>query len=88
MSRSIGDIMFKTMMVTEPDTKKVDSLEDSAYLFMACDGIFDVVNKDEIPGLIKEAKSVDPGVNLAKYFVKLSKERKSDDNLSVIVVEL
>lgn len=87
VSRSVGDILLKNYMITEACADKYENLDDIKYIFMACDGIFDVITPEELPELLAKGEQEEPE-NLAKYFINLSKSRMTKDNLSVIVMKL
>ena len=51
---------------------------------MGCDGLYDVINNDEIPELLKNFKGKNYAVELVKYVIN----KGTTDNVSVIVIEL
>ena len=54
---------------------------------MACDGLWDVINDEELHPLIQKFKEND-SKNLAISLVNEALKRKSTDNISVIVIEI
>mmetsp|Transcript_36221 Transcript_36221/g.49726 ORF Transcript_36221/g.49726 Transcript_36221/m.49726 type:complete len:496 (-) Transcript_36221:286-1773(-) len=73
VSRSIGDPSFRTMLIPDPDIKDY-TIKGADYMIMATDGLWDVVNENEVPALINNARI--RGYKKAKLFAKMERQKK------------
>ena len=87
VSRAFGDGDNAPYISQVPDIyyKKITS--NTKYIVMACDGLWDVINDEELHQLIQKFKEND-SKNLAISLVNEALKRKSTDNISVIVIEI
>jgi serine/threonine protein phosphatase PrpC len=86
LTRSIGDAQVDDIVSAEPEVKgPIPLTVTHQWLILACDGIWDVIHKDEVAGII--GAETDPQ-QVSQFLVKEAKKRDSRDNLSVIAVKL
>ena len=97
VSRSVGDTNYKNQMIEEASctTIPAETIDETEYLVMGCDGIWDVIEPSELPQLISTFKETNAelavenrNLDLAKCLVKEALKRRSGDNLSAIVVNI
>jgi len=85
VSRALGDKKFIPYVSSEPGITKTPLTNDTLFLVMACDGIWDEVKDQEVVELIYRTKNPQESANKVK---ELATSRKSIDNISVIVIYL
>ena len=86
LTRSFGDKeMKKYGVLSTPDIfiKNID--EEDIFIIMASDGVWDIVEENEIFQMSKEKIS---SSDFSKKIVNLAKERDTHDNISCIVIKL
>ncbi|XP_063051148.1 protein phosphatase 1F [Engraulis encrasicolus] len=92
VSRAIGDFDQKPYVSNAADCSSVRLGGDEDYVLLACDGFFDVVRPDEVPGLVYEALRESEGrggaEEVAQRLVSQAKTAGSSDNITVMVVFL
>jgi len=84
LSRCLGDLYCKKYgVINTPDisVNKID--KNIKYVVIASDGVWDVVNENEILNLSKKQKNAE---EFCKELVKLSIEKNTKDNVSCIVI--
>ena len=84
LSRCLGDLYCKKYgVINTPDisANKID--KNIKYVVIASDGVWDVVNENEILNLSKKQKNAE---EFCKELVKLSIEKNTKDNVSCIVI--
>lgn len=87
VSRAIGDAKDKKYVIGEAEVTKIDLDGSEDYLVLACDGVWDVVNGEELVGCVnKHFQSGGEKANTAKAIVDFAISEGSGDNLSCIVV--
>ena len=87
LTRSIGDKeMKKYGVINEPSifTKEINDNEDK-YIILASDGVWDVVNEQDIFNLSKNNYESD---EFCKNIIQMSVEGDTRDNVSCIVIKL
>lgn len=87
VSRAIGDAKDKKYIIGEADvvTHTLDGTEE--YLVLACDGVWDVVNNNEMRDCVnKHFLSGGKKQMLAKAICDFARNEGSSDNLTAIVV--
>ena len=86
LTRSFGDKeMKKYGVLSTPDIFCQDIEEDDLFIIIASDGVWDVIEEDEV---LKFAQDKISSNELSKKIVDLAKERDTHDNISCIVVKL
>ncbi len=87
VSRAIGDVKEKKFVIGDADVTEVDIDGTEDYLVIACDGVWDVVNGEELVECVKEHfEKGGQKKDMAKAIVDFAISEGSGDNLSVIVV--
>ena len=85
VSRGLGDFDLKKKGLScEPHIVKKLIDHNLKYSVLASDGVWDVLNPNEVAKLIENKKLED----MAKIIVETAKEKGSEDNISCIVIEL
>lgn len=86
LTRSFGDKeMKKYGVLSTPDIFSKNIEEDDMFVIIASDGVWDVVEEDEIFKLSQEKIS---SSDFSKKIIKLAEERDTHDNISCIVIKL
>ena len=94
VSRGIGDDSFKDEDLEQekqavspvPDVTEVP-IEDVAFLVLACDGLWDVVENQETVDFVWKGLQNNEDLNsIAKGLADLALSKSSDDNITVIIV--
>ncbi|KAL1220108.1 Protein kinase and PP2C-like domain-containing protein [Cardamine amara subsp. amara] len=86
VTRSIGDDDLKPAVTAEPEISETILSADDEFLVMASDGLWDVVNDEEVIGIIRDTVK-EPSM-CSKRLATEAAERGSGDNITVIVVFL
>ena len=88
LSRAFGDGDNAPYISQKPDVyyKKICSL--TKYVVMGCDGLWDVVQNDELFKLIEEFKKNGCAENLASCLATECLKRGCTDNISIIIIEI
>jgi serine/threonine protein phosphatase PrpC len=84
VSRAIGDFLVDGVFRT-PDLNTHEIQPDDFRLVLACDGVFDVMENDEVAVLVAQSGDVHKAAASVKNAAIV---RGSGDNVSVIVVDL
>nr|AUH15208.1 protein phosphatase 2C-1 [Gerbera jamesonii] len=102
MSRAIGDRFLKQMVTSEPEYSITKREAGDTSLILASDGLWDVLSSElaceVVQKCLQENESLDMGrrgpsnpsrsSSAAALLVRLAMGRQSNDNISVIVVDL
>ena len=84
LSRCLGDLYCKKYGVSNIPDISMNKLDSNVkYVVVASDGVWDVVNENELMNLSKNDKNAD---GLCKDLVKLANDKETKDNVSCIVV--
>ena len=87
VSRAIGDAKDKKYIIGEADVTTHAQVGNEEYLVIACDGIWDVVDGDEMTECVtKHFLSGGKKQTLAKAICDFARDEGSSDNLTAIVV--
>ena len=88
VSRAIGDAKQKHLVVGDADVKVFDLDGSEDYLVVACDGVWDVLNGEEIVKCVNTHLASPGGSKqtVAKAIAEFSRAECSGDNMTVIVV--
>ncbi|XP_062180910.1 protein phosphatase 2C 51-like isoform X2 [Phragmites australis] len=99
-SRSIGDYYLKPYVSAEPEVTVVDRTDQDEFLILASDGLWDVVSNEvackiarkclngRAASMFPESVSGRTAADAAALLTELAMSRGSNDNISVVVVEL
>jgi len=86
LTRSIGDKELKKYgVINEPSIYKKEIDNEDKYLILASDGVWDVVNEDDIFNLSKNNFESE---EFCKNIIQMSKDGDTRDNVSCIVIKL
>ena len=88
LSRAFGDYEFESFGVkSEPfiSKREIDPNEKNQFLIIACDGVWDVLDEDDIRQMITFCNNSE---ELCKLIIKGAIKRGAWDNLSVFAVKL
>eukprot|EP00253_Pinus_taeda_P029413 PITA_29413 len=97
VSRAIGDLHMKQWITAEPETRKIEITSDCEFLIFASDGLWNMVTNQEAvdiarPFCIEKEHNLTPlgGGPMAacKKLVEVALTRKSQDDISVMIVHL
>mmetsp|Transcript_431 Transcript_431/g.542 ORF Transcript_431/g.542 Transcript_431/m.542 type:complete len:288 (+) Transcript_431:168-1031(+) len=83
VTRAIGDF-YLPCVTAIPETKEIDLTEEDLFVLIASDGIWDVISHGEASKYLKEYGLKD-GV---KRITKLALKRGSEDNISLVAVQV
>jgi len=93
VSRSFGDTKFKIPKTSqnfvswEPSIKKTQLSHAHKFLILACDGLWDVMNHQEAAEFVhKHKQQSKTAEEIAHLLVKEALAKKTEDNVTVIVV--
>lgn len=64
VSRAIGDNGMKDVVIAVPDIQTITITDDDDFLIMACDGVWDYVNEEEVADMVYKMLQNNEG----KYF--------------------
>jgi serine/threonine protein phosphatase PrpC len=84
VTRSIGDFFLQGVM-HQPEVTSVRITDDAYRLVIGCDGVFDMLENDEVGELVMEEKNVHRAATLVRNAARAA---HSGDNISVVVVNL
>jgi serine/threonine protein phosphatase PrpC len=84
VSRCFGDHDTEPFISQKPDITIHKVTPNLKFIVLGCDGLYDVIDNNEIPELLKKFKGKNYAVELAKYAIN----KGTTDNVSVIVIEL
>jgi len=87
VSRAFGDAELKPWVIVEPYITRTQLTSDCKFLVVACDGLFDVASDQEVIDFVINESSL-TAQEIAEKLVKFALERRTKDNLSIIVVKL
>lgn len=93
VSRALGDVELKDFVIARPEVRKRGLCGDEEFLVVASDGLWDWVSDEECVRMVKDAvgdKEEEEGgeERAAKNLVQCAWDRGSNDDVSVIVVNL
>ena len=96
MTRSIGDFQFKQTktlprelqaITAEPEVLVKQNSTSDNYIFMACDGIWDVMSNADVINLIRAEMDPEHGLdNVCQQVLLNCLHLKSEDNMTAILV--
>lgn len=96
VTRSFGDFYFKeeqwtekrnSGLIAEPKIIEWNLTLDDEFLIIASDGFWDVVKKEEAVKFVRKVINLETSV-ICKLLINLGQSRKSEDNLTVLIIKL
>jgi protein phosphatase 1E len=89
VSRAIGDVKDKKYVIGEGDVSHTVMTGNEEYLVVACDGVWDVVDDQELVECIRNHLSKgNERHTTAKALVEFARSEGSGDNITAIIVFL
>lgn len=89
VSRAIGDVKDKKYVIGEGDVSRTVMTGKEEYLVVACDGVWDVVDDQELVECIRSHLSKgNERHTTAKALVEFARSEGSGDNITAIIVFL
>lgn len=88
VSRAFGDHVMKSVIVSTPDVNELVLTDMDEFVVLACDGLWDFVDEASVINIAQDG--FDRGLNadqVAGELVREAIDRKSTDNVSVMVVQ-
>eukprot|EP01126_Amoeba_proteus_P047048 TRINITY_DN5350_c0_g2_i3.p1 TRINITY_DN5350_c0_g2~~TRINITY_DN5350_c0_g2_i3.p1 ORF type:complete len:424 (+),score=71.86 TRINITY_DN5350_c0_g2_i3:81-1352(+) len=85
VSRALGDTKYSRYLGTDPVITQTNLTDDTLFIILACDGIWDEVTDAEAVGITFNSENPQQAAN---EISNLATERKSLDNISVVVLYL
>ena len=85
VTRALGDSPMKQYVVGNPYTTEIELQGDDEFLVIACDGLWDIANDQQVIDLIRDIK--DPQI-ASKTLLDFALENSSTDNLSILVYRI
>lgn len=82
LSRSIGDFYMKKFIISEPFIKSFDNI-NVEYIFLASDGIWDVLDKNDINNIVASSKKHQDYI---ENIVETALLRGSGDNITGTII--
>ena len=93
VSRAFGDISAEPYVINTPDIYRYKLNKNDRFMVLACDGLWDVLSNDSVVNYVLEHcycmetnKRKNKQINIAKKLTDYAIEKKSEDNITVIVV--
>ena len=87
VSRAIGDVKDKKYVIGEGDVSHMVMTGKEEYLVVACDGVWDVVDDQELVECIRNHLSKgNERYTTAKALVEFARSEGSGDNITAIIV--
>ena len=89
LSRAFGDGDNAPYISQKPDVFEIKITSETKYIVMACDGLWDIIESEDLGKVIKTIlkKNNNPD-NLAVELANWALDKGSTDNVSVIVIEV
>ena len=84
LTRTLGDKAIKKFgVICQPDINEINVSKDINFVVLASDGVWDVINENELLELSKKFKNAD---DFCKEIIKESITKGTKDNVSCIVI--
>jgi serine/threonine protein phosphatase PrpC len=96
VTRSIGDVNMKDVIISQPECRTVSILDTDEYLLMASDGVISALTPDDLTDVVQEctiqgfaeARNRPRASEISEAVVEAALARRAVDNLCVVVVDL
>lgn len=87
-NRAIGDVELQPYITSQPEvtTKTIDSRDE--YLVLASDGLWDVMENEDVAKFIMQNAATTDYLTLAKLLAQEAIRRGTTDNITVLVIDL
>jgi serine/threonine protein phosphatase PrpC len=96
VTRSIGDVSMKDVIISQPECRTLNILDSDEYLLMASDGVISALSTDDLTNVVQEctvqgfteARNRPRASQISEAIVETALARHAVDNLCVIIVDL
>jgi len=88
VSRAFGDASLKKYVTAEPEVTSFPLTVGDDFLILACDGLWDVVDNDAVAKIVRSKTSSQGIKEAAQALTSYAVRCGSNDNVTVIVVQL
>jgi serine/threonine protein phosphatase PrpC len=88
VSRAIGDFSLSPHVTWEPEIHHYTVNKSNAYIFMATDGIWDVLSNVELVSIINNCYLSKRHLSIGSQLVGIARQRGSSDNIAFIIIPL
>jgi serine/threonine protein phosphatase PrpC len=89
MTRTLGDYSLdKNIVPATPDIIQYPKDSSTAFLILACDGIWDVMNNEQVARFVSQRTSTTRLDNIASQLLDECLQKQSTDNMTVYIVKL
>ncbi len=93
VSRSFGDLDSEPFLTARPDVYKYKLEGGDKFIVLACDGLFDVMENQDVVNFIlgemydptTKQKKINTNINVAKRLAEHAIQKGSGDNVSIVV---
>jgi len=88
VSRAIGDISLKEVVIPDPAIKEEKRTEEDEFVVLASDGLWDVMKYQEVCDFIKEQLQTSTRKAISQLVLDEALKRKTNDNCTVMIIFL
>jgi serine/threonine protein phosphatase PrpC len=88
VSRAVGDFSLSPHITWKPEIHHYTLTKSNAYIFMATDGIWDVLSNVEVVTIINNCYLAKQHHFIGKELVGVARQRGSTDNIAFLIVPL
>jgi serine/threonine protein phosphatase PrpC len=88
VARSFGDHSLKQFVSARPHITITEITADHDFVALCCDGVFDVMEDDDVINFIKENSQKGPNPKIAEMLVEEALKRRTTHNVTAMVVYL
>lgn len=88
VSRAIGDFALSPHVTWKPDITVHQIQPLNHYVFIATDGIWDVLNNNEVVDIINNKAMDNAWQDIGSTLINIARSRKSGDNISCMLIIL
>lgn len=93
VSRAFGDIDAEPFLTNKPDVFLYRLTKKDKFMVLACDGLWDVMSNQDVVNFVLEncydlekEERINKKINIAKKLADLAIQKKSGDNVTILVV--
>lgn len=96
VSRALGDFDFKKdrqrgpceqLVSPEPEVTVIERKKNDEFLILACDGIWDVIDNDDLCKFVSYTLKIEPNLeNVCSSILDVCLRKGSRDNMSIIII--
>lgn len=88
VSRAIGDVELQPYITSLPEVKSKTIDASDEYLVIASDGLWDVMENEDVAKFLMDAARTTDFLQLAKLVANEAIRRGTTDNITVLVVDI